>query len=336
MPPRSYYNSPRAGDYIAYAAAFFPDEFDAARDFVERYGRPYITSPTHLAGYIGISPSLIRQILHNPAYHYRTFPLKRRDGRDRLISTPKSYLKVIQWWILDNILNGSDVHQSAHGFVKNKSYLSNALIHVGSKHILNVDIKSFFDSIRQDQAEAVFADLGYCSGGRSLLTALTTRGGFTPTGAPTSPMLANLIFRVCDQKLSEFAYANGLNYTRYADDLTFSSSESISPTALSEISRIVGEAGFVLNEKKTKFMGRGDRQEVTGIVINAEPNMPKEWRNWVRGYLHSVSSNPETYAREMRRVIGIYGLLRQFDSSHQRPLTRKARDVLAKMQGKAS
>ncbi|HWK14196.1 MAG TPA: reverse transcriptase domain-containing protein [Rhizobiaceae bacterium] len=328
MPPRSFYNSPRAEDYVAYAAAFFPEELEAAKSFGEKHEKPYITSSAHIAAYLGVSSSLIRQIMHKPEYHYRTFPMKKSDGSDRLISTPKTYLKVIQWWILDNILDGSRLDNAAHGFRKGRSYFSNAYAHFGSKHILNVDIKSFFDSIQRHHVLRVFSDLGYEENGSFVLTALVTRNGVAPTGAPTSPMIANLIFRDADEQLSIFAAENGLKYTRYADDLTFSGQDKISHNVLASVSKIVEATGFVLNVKKTKFMGRGDRQDVTGLIINDGLNMPREWRNWARGFLHRVSLDPSSYEREVHRVRGIYGILKQIDGDHSKALTRVARTTL--------
>ena len=329
MPPRSFYNSPRVDDYIAYASAFFPEELDAAKSFGARVGRPYVASSTHIAAYLGVSPSLIRQIIHKPVYHYRNFLMKKSDGGERLISTPKTYLKVIQWWILDNILDNAELNSGVHGFRKDHSYFSNAAVHLGAKHILNVDIKSFFDSIATHQVSTVFSDLGYDENGSLVLTALTTRNGVAPTGAPTSPMIANLIFRRADEQLSIFASDSGLKYTRYADDLTFSGQNKISDDTLTGVAKIVESAGFVLNDKKTKFMGRGNRQDVTGLVINDGLNMPREWRNWARGFLHRVAFDPASYATEIHRVRGIYGILKQIDRDHQKALTRAARDTLA-------
>lgn len=328
MPPRSFYTDPRISDYIAFAQAYFPEELDAAIEFSDRTGLPYVDSSRHLAAYLGISPSLIRQIVHNPKYHYRDFDLLKADGGKRKISTPKTYLKVTQWWILDNILKQISIHPCAHGFRHGYSYVTNAKTHEGSKHILNVDLKSFFDNIKSHQVNNVFLSLGYSEGGSFALTALTTRDNIAPTGAPTSPMIANLILRETDAELAKFSEINGLIYTRYADDLTFSGQHRIGKEFLDDIEKIVNGAGFELNKKKTKFMGLGDRQEVTGIVINNGLNAPREWRNWARGYLHRILNNPKESISDLGRVRGVYGILRQFDPDHTKPLTRIARETL--------
>jgi RNA-directed DNA polymerase len=328
MPPRSYYVDPRISDYVAFANAYFPEEKALAIDFAERTGLPYIQSSHHVAAYLGVSPSLVRQIMHKPSYHYREFTLQKTGGGERRISTPKTYLKVIQWWILDNILVTQELGEWVHGFRSGYSYVTNARSHEKSRHILNVDIKSFFDSIKMSQVANVFASLGYSEGGSSALTTLTTMDGIAPTGAPTSPMIANLIFRDADAALAKFAAKNELIYTRYADDLTFSSQHRIGEEAVNHITEIVGSVGFKLNKEKTKFMGPGDRQDVTGVVVNSRLNAPREWRNWARGYLHRVRLNPLENAEEVRRVRGVYGTLRQFDPEHENALTRAALHTL--------
>lgn len=129
MPPRSYYADPRISDYVAFASAYFPEEKALAAEFAERTGLPYVESSAHVAAYLGVSPSLVRQIMHKPSYHYREFTLKKADGGERKISTPKTYLKVVQWWILDNILAPQQLGECVHGFRSGRSYVTNARTH---------------------------------------------------------------------------------------------------------------------------------------------------------------------------------------------------------------
>ena len=337
MPPRSYYNDPRVSDYVAFASAYFPSEINAAIEFSEKTGLPYVNSSQHIAAYLGVSPSLIRQIIHRPSFHYREFPLVKADGSERKISTPKSYLKVVQWWILDNILRPRSLLPCVHGFRGGFSYVTNAKSHSASRHILNIDIKSFFDSISGAQIMNVFSSFGYSESGSFTLASLTTKSDIAPTGAPTSPMLANMIFRETDAALLAYSTEKGLVYTRYADDLTFSCQDRISYEVLDDVTKIVRNAGFNLNPNKTKFMGPGDRKEVTGVVVNSELSAPKEWRNSARGYLNHVQRNVKDCAGEIGKVRGIYGILKQFDPEHTKPLTRAARETLELLkQGRAS
>jgi RNA-directed DNA polymerase len=333
MPPRSYYNSPRIGDYLAFARAYFPAEFDAASAFANLTGRPFIENETHIASYLGISPSIIRQILHKPRFHYRTFPLKKADGTNRTIQTPKTYLKVIHWWINDNVLLTNDMAEAVHGFIKGRSYITNAAAHVGAKHLLNLDISKFFPSITEQMIVEVFQGLGYGAEGASLLARLTSLGGEAPTGAPTSPVLGNLVLGNFDQLVTELSGARHITYTRYADDLTFSAQNRIDEAFLEEVTAIVVNSGFELNPKKTRFLGKGDRMEVTGVIINDGLNLPIEWRNWARGYLQRVIRSPVEFTQSHSIISGIFGVLKSIDPDEQRRLTQKAKSALTSIKG---
>ena len=324
MPPRSYYVEPRPSDYIAVAVAFFPDQANLAREFTERTQLPYVESVEHLCAYIGVAPSLIRQIQHKKKYHYRTFLLPKNDGSSRQITSPKTYLKVVQWWIYDNILSCAALPDCVHGFRASRSFITNANVHLGRKHILNVDIKRFFPSITIEMVKQQFRKLGYGEAGAGLLADICTLYDCAPTGAPTSPALGNLVLTELDGRFVEFATSRGFLYTRYADDITFSSADLINEAVLDEISSTVATFGFSLNTKKTRFMGSGDRQEVTGLVINHRPTMPREWRNQMRGYLHRVLCAPDKYLAERNRVLGVYGTLKMLDPNGEQKLTRMA------------
>ena len=328
MPPRSYYIEPKRSDYLAIAEAFFPDELAAAREFVEHTGLPYLRSPAHVASYLGVSPKLVRQILHKPSYHYRFFKIPKADGRSRQITTPKTYLKVVQWWICDNILDQMPLHDCVHGFRRGRSYLTNARVHYGQRHFLNVDIESFFPSIEAGLVEAAFLEMGYQADGARVLRELVTLGGAAPTGSPTSPMIGNLVLSKFDAFLADYSVERGLTYTRYADDITISSEHWIDEVVLQDVSGLVQEFGFKLNAKKTKFMGPGNRQEVTGIVLNSSPNLPRDWCNSVRGYLHRVKLAPHKHVDEYAKVQGILGTLLAADPQAQRKITKNARETV--------
>lgn len=324
MPPRSYYMEPRPSDYTAIATAFFPDQVGPAKEFTEQTKLPYLESVDHLCAYIGVAPSLIRQIQHKKYYHYRTFTLPKHDGSSRLITSPKTYLKVIQWWIYDNILGCADLADCVHGFRPGRSFITNANVHLGQRHILNVDIKRFFPSITKVMVKDQFRKLGYGEAGSALLADICTLNDCAPTGAPTSPALGNLVLSEMDRQFVNFAHLRGFRYTRYADDLTFSSDQFIDESLLMEVTGTAAAFGFSLNAKKTRFMGAGDRQEVTGLVINHKATMPRQWRNQMRGYLHNVLSFPEKYVGERNRVLGVYGTLKMLDPDGKQKLTQIA------------
>lgn len=331
MPPRSYFLSPRPSDYVAYAEAHFPNEKLNVLKFGNRTGLPYIATVDHLAAYIGVSPSLIRQIFHKKDYHYREFSIKQKNKKDRLIQTPKTYLKVIQWWILDHILNIKLPTDASHGFQKGRSYITNATAHLGSNHLLNIDIKNFFPSINSDQVLSSYQDLGYSETGASLLTSLTTYKGSVPTGAPTSPGIANLIFSPIDKKIISMCSRNNIKYTRYADDLTFSSQNFINGDFLIKISKLINNSGFQLNKNKTTYAGKGDRMEVTGIIINDKINIAREKRNLFRAILHNAIQDPQKYALNPEEVYGINGILCAIDPNKNLSISRLCQQAVEAM-----
>lgn len=335
MPPRSYYIEPRAKDYVVFAKSYFGDVSQEAVDFIERSGLPFIQNADHLAAYVGVSSSLIRQILHKKSYHYRQFDLAKPDGTSRQISTPKTYLKVLQWWIADNVLCSVPIDDCVHGFVRGRSYVTNANVHLGARHLLNVDIKGFFPSLTQDMISSVFLSLGYGDDGARLLADICSLDGVAPTGAPTSPAIGNAILSDFDDAMVDVAKGAGLTYTRYADDLTFSSQDFIGQEFVETVSALMLPFGFELNDRKTRFMGSGDRMEVTGVTINKSPNLSRDWRNFARGYLHRVLNNPLHYRSEWKRVAGIYGTLKALDPNGARKLTRNARQALRLVKPKA-
>jgi len=242
-------------------------------------------------------------------------------------------LKVIQWWISDNILETSSILNCVHGFRRGRSYFTNAKEHVGAKHLLNVDVKRFFPSISIEMVKSAFRDLGYEENACNLLTTLTTLHDSVPTGAPTSPVIGNIVLREFDREICALSDKMSFRYTRYADDLTFSSTMRVEVDFLAQVRGLIESRGFRLNEKKTKFMGPGNRMEVTGLVINDGVQVPREWRNFARGFLHRVINNPQEFCDKRHVVYGINGTLRAIDPLAQRKITAQAALAVKAMRG---
>lgn len=328
MPPRSFYNSPRNSDYHALISANYPEDVARCTAFLNEHNVPFLESIEHLACYLGLAPALIRQILHKPGYHYRRFSIPKGNGEQREIFTPRSYLKVIQWWILDNILSRTTCSDIVHGFRPGRSYITNATVHFGSTHIFNADIEAFFPSIDVNMISNVFRGFGYQDDAVIMLTGLVSYRNSAPTGAPTSPMLGNIILEPLDNELRRISNPRNICYTRYADDLTFSSREFIESAFQAQVQECVDKYGFRLNPMKNRFMGPGDRMEVTGVVINEKIQMPKKWRNKVRGIMHRAKNNPQDYLDRFHYISGHYGTLKSIDPNHDSNLTRAARATM--------
>lgn len=299
MPSRSYLFPENSAHLLKISEYYHPDAIN-----LKTKSPIPIASVSHLADLIGVRPSLLYWMIKQPSKHYDEFKIKKKNGQFREISAPKVWLKSIQWWILTNILNSYNPAEFVFGFKEGKSPIQNAHYHLGAKHLLNVDVQDFFPSIDFPKVFEAFIFLGFNAAVADALSHLTTYEYKTPQGAPTSPMLSNIVMRGIDLDLKALADESELKYSRYADDMTFSSDKKIDRVLVSSIEKILGQKGLELNPNKTKFMGTGDRMEVTGYVINEAPQLPRKWRNTARGKLKSfLNGNPKNL--EIPHIRGI-------------------------------
>ncbi len=149
MPTRSYYfPEDFAHLEVVLLADPEPPSLDELQLFRDKNIPPILNEGT-LAILLGISPKLIWSIRSKPFKHYRSFQIRKKDGTLRNIDSPRTYLKVIQWWINDNILTREELPEFVFGFVPGRNIVQNAEFHFGAQHILNVDIKDFFPSISE-------------------------------------------------------------------------------------------------------------------------------------------------------------------------------------------
>lgn len=220
---------------------------------------------------------------------YHTFYVQGRGGKVREICAPGRPLKLRQRWVLDEILSRIPVSDAAHGFVRGRSIVTNATVHLGQESLLCLDIHDFFPSISQDRVLSVFRELGYAPGAARALAELCCFRGALPQGAPTSPALANAVCRPMDGVLEHRFQAMGLRYTRYADDITLSGSGDLSPF-LPEAVRILAGYGFQVNQAKTRLLTGSQRKLVTGLLLQEDRvRVPKAFKRGLRQEIHYCS-----------------------------------------------
>jgi len=220
---------------------------------------------------------------------YTKFEIDKKDGGKRTIYAPNDSLKRIQRKILKRILYSFDISPSVHGFVREKSIITNALEHVKKNRILRIDIENFFPSINVNMIIATLEKIGFSKGASIMLGLLMTRDGYLPQGAPTSPYISNLVCKRLDYRMKGLAKKKNLSYSRYADDITFSG-ESINGGTFGPIKTILEEEGFNVNIKKTRVMGTGTKQIVTGLVVNEKAWLGRKRYRILRSYIHKVCS----------------------------------------------
>ncbi len=232
------------------------------------------------------------------AASYVEFTIPKKTGGTRLICAPVQLLKAVQralGTMLQTLFQPSD---AAMGFVTDRSVATNARCHLHQNCVLNLDLENFFPSITKARVrralERELADRIPSSEVRSLICSLCTipnQSGIEvlPQGAPTSPVLSNIVLKGLDRRLAAFAGAHGYNYTRYADDITFSHDRPIrrfSPFFMERVRTIIEEYGLKINERKTKVSVKGERLEVTGLTVGEKVNVPRTYIKQLRTLLH--------------------------------------------------
>ena len=240
----------------------------------------------------------------NPG-RYRQFKIRKKTGGFRHISAPgsRSFMMLLTCVneLLKTLYTPSDY---AMGFAAGRSVVTNATAHKEMNYVLNIDLKDFFPSISQPrvwkrlqlqpfnfplEVANVLGGLCAMKETRQMDDGSTKEVFVLPQGAPTSPILSNAICDNLDRRLAGMARRFGLRYTRYADDITFSSMHNVyqkDGEFWNELRKIVSQQGFALNEKKTRLQKRGARQEVTGIIVSHKLNVTQKYVRNIRNILY--------------------------------------------------
>ncbi|MDB5307646.1 MAG: RNA-directed polymerase [Gemmataceae bacterium] len=302
---------------------------------------PPLATETALATWLGLSDGKLRWYADltgrnrkhpaGPLRHYRYRWVPKRRGPARLLEIPKPGLKQIQRKVLDEILAKIPLHSSTHGFRSGHSIVTNAVPHCGKRIVLRFDFADFFPSVPVARVVRIFRTVGYPETVARLLAGLCTTclpadgwaarpnppgdgsdhstwqrlaARHLPQGAPTSPALANLAAFRLDRRLAKLAATVGADYTRYADDLTFSGGDELARRVkrfAAAVAVVSGEEGFTLNYRKIRVMRRGGRQHVTGVVVNARPNVPRAEFDRLKAILTNCARHaPGSQNRENR------------------------------------
>ena len=315
-------------------------------------GLPVLSTPTQLAEALSIDiPTLRWLAFHQEAAkvtHYTQFKIPKRTGGERTISAPKPKLARTQQWILKNVVEHLHTETDAHGFVAGRSVVSNAAPHVGRKIVLNLDLEGFFPSLTFPRIRGLFESIGYSPSVSTVLALLCTecprmRIAFDgepyevavadralPQGACTSPGLSNAVAARLDRRLRGLSAKAGWTYTRYADDLTFSSDlpEGL-PGFMASARHVIEDEGFQLNRKKVRVQRPGRRQSVTGIIVNNKLGLPRKEVRRLRAIVHNATKtgleaqNRDNDPKFRERVLGKLAYLAMVDPEKGRPLLER-------------
>ena len=234
---------------------------------------------------------------------YNSFTILKKNGGERVIHAPKKELKFLQkklsnvLWecYLESIESKSKDKNFktpvlSHAFEKGKSIITNSQMHRNKKYILNIDLKNFFDSFNFGRVRGFFIkdkDFTVSPEIATVIAQIACYQGKLPQGAPSSPIITNLITRILDYRIVKIAKKYRFTYSRYADDMTFSTNRELNSNKLraskelenflTELEDLIISSGFEINPKKTRLSNNMQRQEVTGLVVNKKINVKREY-----------------------------------------------------------
>jgi len=244
---------------------------------------------------------------------YHSFEILKRGGGSRKINAPSPDLMLLQRRLSDLLqdcveeinLVKSRQDQLAHGFKRGRSIITNATKHRKRRYVLNIDLQDFFGTINFGRVRGFFIkdrNFALHPNAATVLAQISCHQNSLPQGSPCSPVISNLIGHVLDIHLGKLAFETGCSYSRYADDITFSTNKRLFPPTIArpifgvphtwiigeKLQETVNRAGFIISPHKTRMQYRTSRQDVTGLVVNSKTNIRSEYRRTVRAMAHRL------------------------------------------------
>jgi retron-type reverse transcriptase len=276
------------------------------------------TSLRNVAELLDFRPKAVSYILYKEpeATKYTTFRIPKRNGGERTIKAPIDKLKLLQSRLSDLLQDCAEEintankrkDRTAHGFKRNRSIITNARQHRHRRWVFNLDLEDFFPSINFGRVRGFLLksrDFALHEDVATIVAQIACHENALPQGSPCSPVISNLIAHLLDMRLVKLAAKAGCTYSRYADDLTFSTNKREFPANIAvpsgaegaashlwlpakPLQKVIERTGFRINASNTHMMYRTSRQDVTGLVINERINVRREYRHNVRAMVHRL------------------------------------------------
>ena len=276
---------------------------------------------------LGISEYQLNRLILRAPHSYKVYSIPKRSGGHRTIAQPAKETKFIQRWLIQHVFTELPVHECASAYKDGASIKMNAIAHRGNSYITKLDFKDFFPSIKfSDLVKHISKYLSDKLDAQDVqdiarISCIRLKGTddlCLSIGAPSSPMLSNTVMYEFDTQVATWSAANGITYTRYADDLTFSSnvkgiSSSIEPF-IQNIARTLDYPSLILNNKKTTHVSKKFQRRITGIIINNEGNISlgRDKKREISSLIHrySIGILP---AHEVFRLQGLLGFAKDVE-----------------------
>ena len=295
-----------------------------------------------LANILNISSTFLTYTLYGKplSKQYTKFEIPKKSGGVRKISAPSGEVKEVQQRLnillldcIDEMNSGKRPSTLSHGFMRNRSIITNAKMHTNKRNVLNIDISNFFESFNFGRVRGFFIKNNNFKLSDNIATVIAQISCYEnslPQGSPSSPVITNLIMHSLDIRLASIAKKYGCTYSRYADDITFSTRKKIFPSKLAKVNadgsiaigkilnREICRSGFEINKKKNRLQFSESRQDVTGLTVNKKVNVNSQyWRN-VRSMCHSLFMTGSYFidadaAPIKGNIFPLYGMLNFID-----------------------
>ncbi|CAM3845387.1 MULTISPECIES: reverse transcriptase family protein [Pseudoalteromonas] len=313
----------------------------------KRNFQTYIHSLGHLCHFSGVNYHYLRRVIKREIDCYDVYPIAKRSGGSRYISAPEDELKDVQRWINRYVLSNVKPHWRCFSYHAEASIYNAAKEHCGSKWIIKLDIENFFDSVSEIAVYKLFRELGYNPLLSFELARVSTIEplrinkkmaakwvnyntssdelpysrrnvkyfGRLPQGAPTSPSISNLVFKGIDEEFQFFSEKNNLIYTRYADDICFSSHEKSfnresAQQVVSYCSSVLRANGYATKKLKTKIIPPGVRKVVLGFnVDHDEPKLTKAYKKRLESHIRGVEKFGAIAHAKHKKFDSVLGML---------------------------
>ena len=285
---------------------------------------------------MGVSYEYLEKVVKTAEHRYKTFTIPKRSSGYRVIEQPSRELKFLQRWLNRNIFRHLPIHSAAYAYRQGIGIAANARVHVNNNYLLKIDFVNFFPSLKRKDVRRLL-DVNIQTGTISLekedvdvILDIVCKGGGLTIGSPASPVLSNAILYEFDVSVSELCRSRGVTYTRYADDLYFSTNRpGILADSLAEVRNILRDKihpNLRINEQKTIFSSRKHLRRITGLTLTPDRNISigrakkrkirtlvylfaqngisKEELSYLRGYLAFIKSVEPVFLERLRKKFG--------------------------------
>jgi S1-C subfamily serine protease len=273
-----------------------------------------LTSEAELLKFLALSAAELKKIWWFRGRMYQKLDVSKGEGKSRVISAPDRRLKMLQTKVATSLGRIYRPRNPVHGFVDGRSVKTNASAHLRSKFVMNLDIEGFFTAITEGRVSGLMSALGIDGRVAEILARICCNEGVLPQGAPSSPVISNMICFRMDRELQTIAKECRCIYTRYADDITFSSYQPLtllfegppppagnfSPDLLKDRLRGAFRSnGFAINAKKVHYADKHSRRTVTGLKINELVNVDRKFVRNIRAALFVVETQGIAIAQKI-------------------------------------